>query len=302
MSGLNRIAKSTRSNQIDSANGPTISNTYVPGLGNFSVQDKKKLEKLKNDIRSLTNELQLSTNTAEYTIKKGRIDDLQKQIQTLVDQYRQSAEERIRHWKYIKFAMGKPEKEDILALKKLHSSVMNDPEILNMDDKYFMDRYVALPGVEDEVMQVINQYFDIIRALVLLYYEGPKDNEQLKMYYKYFIESEIFTTHNEAMKELRNQIQITYNRDMNIMDMADYIIKLYGEESFSGLMESMNKVPEANTIFYPGSGTGADNYTVTNTSQTVGGPSLSNTKSNPKGLNSLLAQVPSQAQGNQTTK
>lgn len=236
MSGLKRISNKTYNIQTQGPDKFSLSRTWMPGVGNITGADRRRLKNLKEEIDRLGVMYDMARTEHEKIMIKEEIREKAEIIAKLKQEYQDSIEERKRHYRYIKFALGKPDQEDIPALREL----VDRDGGTNIADKDLGSRYTHLPGVPEEIMQVVDKYLHIVRALTTLHFLGPSDNEQLKYYYKYFVETELLQIHSEKRDQLDERIRQEHNRETNMMDIAEEIIRLYGEDDFEQLLQSIN--------------------------------------------------------------
>jgi hypothetical protein len=240
MAGLNRISNKTASLQQFGPAKFTVSSTWVPGIGNITGDARNRIENLMKEIEELAVKIENTNQEGLKEIYRQEIKNKSQKVVEIKEQFEEAIEQRLRHYRYIKFALGQPDEKDIPTMQKIYQFSTGSKEAVDPSKVGY--NYARLhKDTQDEIMEVIDKYLSITHALAHLLTVGPSNNDELKLYYKYFVETRLLEVHSERRQKLDQEILQKLGRPTNMIDIAEHIIKMYGEDDFEQLMQSIGK-------------------------------------------------------------
>jgi hypothetical protein len=249
-----------------------FSDGYFPGYGNIQPDQYEsyfravvEMKILEHAVNSNITYRGQNAKVAEQRYKEAceKVKELKAKLSPL-----QTA--RLEHAEFLKFCLGQTTDAKILQNYAYHFSRQSNYSASeafqfirdhltqhgNLPRELFLDTNYAsmIEGVSEEIMQIYDRHFEILKCLLSIEFKGPQNIYELKVYYKYFLNNNIFKQLEDKAK-LYTRIYIlpltesrpppgndeidTAAKNMNITDQIHFIFWLYGHDYLQALEEDV---------------------------------------------------------------
>jgi hypothetical protein len=251
---------SIRRHDLINPAGLEFSETYFPGFGNVLPDVNNQLLEIKQKKEEQLRKHREARNETERMYHAEEYKDIKENERSLKSSASAQAQQREKHALFLAWAVGKVSegdkkniarefaqrlgydpKESENTLGNVPTDELNDPEQDNTPQANMVrPRYHNLvKGVDEEVMRIYDRHMSVIKYLTKLQFKGPQTLYQLKIYYKYFVENNVFIKLDEWQKKYKIMLGAKkYNlsedaalaRKLTTIEEFEYVIWLYAHD------------------------------------------------------------------------
>jgi hypothetical protein len=240
--------------------GLEFSETYIPGFGNVLPDVNDRLLEIKQQKQIHLAKHRNARSDTERLYYAEEYKDTKETEKEVKGSASNQIQQREKHAQFLAWAVGFVTEENKLKMAQemaqrlgqnpdeAKQEFMNtDPDYLNYrgndnekEMKMFRPKYAHLvKGLDEEIMKIYDRHTSVITYLTKLQFKGPQNLYELKVYYKYFIDNNVFIKIDEWQRKYKVILGAKkYNlaqeealqRKLNSIEEFEFIIWLYSQD------------------------------------------------------------------------